>query len=90
MITEKTISTWMLEFSRIGEKDESGAAIGEYMVKTYAAMMVEEPMMIAALANLFANLKIENPLTAAIMSLSIYHECRRRQDESDRLGEEVG
>lgn len=82
MITEKTMMTWLAEFNKLGNNPHQAV---EYLTRIQGEFVESEPMAVAMLSQLFGALKIENPLSAAIMALGIFMDCKRRQDESDEL-----
>lgn len=90
MITEKTITTWLMEFNRTSDAKGDGLASVEYLTRLQGQLIRDEPMVVAMLSNLYGSLKIENPLSAAIIALALYHECSRRQAESDDLEHDLG
>ena len=89
MISEKTMMTWLAEFNKAGSDSDDGAKTLEWMVKMQGAMIEAEPNLVAMLSQLYSNLKIENPLSGALLALAIYHDCERRQKESDALSKDL-
>lgn len=90
MITEKTMMTWFAEFNKISNNDPTGAVGMEYLVKIQGEFLRSEPMMAAMVSQLFGALKLDNPLSGAVLALSIFHDCVRRQNESDDLTDHAG
>jgi len=89
MISEQTAMTWMAEFNMIAAGDNGGSKGMEEMLRIQGNMLKDEPMIAALITQLLGALKIENPVHAALWGMAIYHDCLRRQSESDELSESV-
>ena len=90
MISEKTISTWLSEFNRKSDDDDgNGMILLEKQINIHSKMIMAEPKFVALLATIMNIVKFDNSVSAAIYALSIYHDCQRRQFESDKLNKDL-
>lgn len=89
MITEKTITTWLADFTAVGKDDKTGLMAMESVTLRQSKFIASEPIFVAMLATLMNVLKFENSLSAVIYVLGAYHDCKRRQDEADELSKDM-
>lgn len=89
MISEKTISTWLAEFSKKQATDDPNTAL-ERLVILQGNVMRDEPMACAIVVQIINQIKFESPGNAAILALAIYHDCLRKQREADKLKSDIG
>lgn len=85
MITTDTILTWMLEFNKVSKKDPLGHEAMVLMTSMQSGYIIKEPQFVSALTIILSGMTFNNPVSAALFALSIYEECRRRQQDSDDL-----
>jgi len=90
MISEKTITTWIEEFIKVGQKDPSGVKALEWKTNMQASVIGDEPKFVSLIITLMDNMKFENSVSAAIYALAAYYECNRRQNEADKLSKDIG
>lgn len=95
MISEKTITTWMSEFTRIGKSKDgqfsasAGSEIFEYMVMMQANFLSNEPIFSSMMISLLNVLDIKDPIAIATYVMGMYHELELRQKEADALEEQM-